>query len=176
MHVSSQQNALGEPGVVRNGGVAEVRVRAVAQRVTMARVSVNQTVRATIGPGLLVLLGVETGDTDDDAAYIARKVSHLRVFEDNAGKMNRSVKDVGGSVLVVSQFTLLADCRKGNRPSFTQSAHPDVAEPLLNKACNLLKSEGVPVETGIFGAMMDVALINTGPFTIILDSKRTTLE
>ncbi len=151
-------------------------MRAVVQRVAKARVSVNETVRATIGPGLVVLLGVETGDTDDDAAFIARKISHLRIFEDDGGKMNRSVKDVGGSVLVVSQFTLLADCRKGNRPSFTQSARPDLAEPLLNTTCNLMKSEGVPVETGVFGAMMDVELVNAGPVTIILDSKRTTLD
>jgi D-tyrosyl-tRNA(Tyr) deacylase len=176
MHVSSQQNALGETGVVHDVTVGEVRVRAVVQRVTMARVSVNETVRATIGPGLVVLLGVETGDTDDDAAFIARKISHLRIFEDDGGKMNRSVKDVGGSALVVSQFTLLADCRKGNRPSFTRSAHPEVAEPLLNKTCDLMKSEGVPVETGVFGTVMNVALVNAGPVTIILDSKRTTLE
>jgi len=149
-------------------------VRAVVQRVAMARVSVDETVCATIGRGLVVLVGVATGDTDDDAAFIARKISHLRIFEDEGGKMNRSVKDIGGSVLVVSQFTLLADCRKGNRPSFTQSAHPDVAEQLLDKTCNLLESEGVPVQTGVFGAMMDVELVNTGPVTIILDSRRTT--
>ena len=148
-------------------------MRAVVQRVSKAQVSVNETVRARIGNGLLVLAGAEEGDTDEDAAFIARKVSYLRIFEDETGKMNLSVKDIGGSVLVVSQFTLLGDCRKGNRPSFTSSAHPDVAEPLVDKVCELIRSEGLTVETGVFGAMMDVELVNAGPVTIVLDSKRT---
>ena len=150
-------------------------MRAVVQRVSRAHVSVNETVCGKIGSGLLVLLGVENGDTDEDAAFIARKVAHLRIFEDDGGKMNLSVKDIGGSVLVVSQFTLLGDCRKGNRPSFTLSAHPDVAQPLLDKTCHLIKSEGLAVETGVFGAVMDVELVNAGPVTIVLDSKRTAL-
>jgi D-tyrosyl-tRNA(Tyr) deacylase len=134
---------------------------------------VNETVRARIGNGLLVLAGAQEGDTDEDAAFIARKVSHLRIFEDGTGKMNLSVKDIGGSVLVVSQFTLLGDCRKGNRPSFTSSAHPDVAEPLIDKICDLIRSQGLVVETGVFGAMMDVELVNAGPVTIVLDNRKT---
>ena len=134
----------------------------------------NGTPRARIGRGLLVLVGAEEGDTDEDAAFIARKVSYLRIFEDEAGKMNLSVKDIGGSVLVVSQFTLLGDCRKGNRPSFTSSAPPDVAAQLIDKTCDLIRSEGLTVETGVFGAMMDVELINAGPVTIVLNSKGTT--
>jgi len=149
-------------------------MRAVVQRVSRAQVSVNGTPRARIGRGLLLLVGAEEGDTDEDAAFIARKVSYLRVFEDKAGKMNLSVKDIGGSVLVVSQFTLLGDCRKGNRPSFTSSARPDVAAPLIDKTCDLIRSEGLTVETGVFGAMMDVELINAGPVTIVLNSKGTT--
>jgi len=149
-------------------------MRAVVQRVSRAQVSVNETVRGRIDNGLLVLAGAQEGDTDEDAAFIARKVSYLRIFEDETGKMNLSVKDIGGSVLVVSQFTLLGDCRKGNRPSFTSSAHPDVAEPLVDKVCELIRSEGLAVETGVFGAMMDVELVNAGPVTIVLDSRKTT--
>lgn len=156
----------------RAGPRREVAVRAVVQRVSRAQVSVEGTVCARIGSGLLVLVGAEEGDTDEDAAFIARKVSYLRIFEDEARKMNLSVRDVGGSVLVVSQFTLLGDCRKGNRPSFTSSAHPDFAEPLVGKTCDLIRSEGLTVETGVFGAMMDVELVNAGPVTILLDSKR----
>jgi D-tyrosyl-tRNA(Tyr) deacylase len=150
-----------------------VPVRAVIQRVSRAHVSVNETLCGTIGIGLLVLLGVENGDTNEDAAFIARKIAQLRIFEDDGGRMNLSVKDVGGSVLVVSQFTLLGDCRKGNRPSFTLSAHPDVAQPLLDETCRLIRLEGLPVATGVFGAAMDVELVNAGPVTIVLDSKRT---
>jgi len=149
-------------------------VRAVVQRVSRALVSVDETVCGIIGKGLVVLVGVENGDTGEDAAFIARKVSHLRIFEDDAGKMNLSAKNVGGSVLVVSQFTLLGDCRRGNRPSFTLAAHPDVAQPLLDKICELIRAEGLTAETGVFGAVMDVELVNAGPVTIVLDSKRTT--
>ena len=148
-------------------------MRAVVQRVSRAQVSVEDTACARIGKGLVVLLGAEKGDTDEDAVFIARKISRLRIFADETGKMNLSVKDVGGSVLVVSQFTLLADCRKGNRPSFTSSAGPDIAEPLLDKTCDLIRSEGLTVKTGIFGAIMDVELVNAGPVTIVLDSKKT---
>ncbi|MCK5558674.1 MAG: D-tyrosyl-tRNA(Tyr) deacylase [Candidatus Hydrogenedentes bacterium] len=149
-------------------------MRAVIQRVAKAQVSVDNEVCAKTGKGLVVLLGVERNDTDDDAAFIARKVAHLRIFEDETGKMNFSVCDIGGSVLLVSQFTLLGDCRKGNRPSFTLSAQPEVAEPLVMKVCDLIKSEGVPVQTGVFGAVMDVELVNAGPVTIVLDSRKTT--
>jgi D-tyrosyl-tRNA(Tyr) deacylase len=151
-------------------------MRAVVQRVSRAHVSIGEDVCAKIGAGLVVLLGAEAGDTGTDAGFIARKISQLRIFEDDGGKMNRSVKDVGGAVLVVSQFTLLADCRKGNRPSFTLSAEPEAAKPLLEQTCELIRSEGLSVQTGVFGAMMDVELVNAGPVTIILDSRRTTLE
>ena len=150
-------------------------MRAVIQRVAKARVSVDNEVCAETGRGLLVLLGVEKDDTDRDAQFIARKVANLRVFEDETGKMNLSVRDIGGTVLLVSQFTLLGDCRKGNRPSFTQSAQPDVAEALFTKTCDLIRSEGLPVQTGVFGAMMDVELVNAGPVTIVLDSRKTTI-
>jgi D-tyrosyl-tRNA(Tyr) deacylase len=123
--------------------------------------------------GLLVLLGVEKDDSEQDAEFIARKIANMRIFQDEAGKMNRSAGDVEGAVLLVSQFTLLGDCRKGNRPSFTQSAQPDVAEPLFMKTCDLITSEGLPVQTGVFGAMMDVELVNEGPVTILLDSRTT---
>jgi len=147
-------------------------VRAVVQRVARAQVSVDGTVCAKIGKGLVVLLGVETSDTTEDAEFIARKVSNLRIFEDDGGKLNLSVKEVSGSVLLVSQFTLLGDARKGNRPSFTLSAHPDVAEPLFQTIRAFIQSEGLAVETGVFGATMEVELVNEGPVTIILDSKR----
>ncbi len=148
-------------------------MRAVVQRVSRAQVSVDDSMSARIGNGLLVLVGAQEGDTDEDAAFIARKVSYLRVFEDETGKMNLSVKDIGGSVLLVSQFTLLGDCRKGNRPSFTSSAHPDLAEPLVDRVSDLIRAEGLTVETGVFGAMMDVELVNAGPVTIVLDSRKT---
>jgi D-tyrosyl-tRNA(Tyr) deacylase len=140
--------------------------------VERAQVSVDHEVCAKIGRGLLVLLGVEKDDTDQDADFIARKVANMRIFEDEAGKMNRSVRDIEGAVLLVSQFTLLGDCRKGNRPSFTQSAQPEVAEPLFMKTCDLIRSEDLPVQTGVFGAMMDVELVNAGPVTIVLDSRK----
>jgi len=148
-------------------------VRAVVQRVERAHVLVDDEICARIGRGLLVLLGVEKNDSDQDAEFIARKIPNLRIFEDEPGKMNLSARDVEGSVLLVSQFTLLGDCRKGNRPSFTQAAQPDVAEPLFLKVCELVRSEGLPVQTGVFGAMMDVELVNAGPVTIVLDSRRT---
>lgn len=148
-------------------------MRAVIQRVARAQVSVNNELRAKIGTGLLALIGVEKDDTDQDAEFIARKISQLRIFEDGAGKLNLSVKDVGGALLIVSQFTLLGDCRKGSRPSFTLSAAPEVAEPLLTKTCDLIRGEGVTVQTGVFGALMNVELVNTGPVTVILDSRRT---
>ncbi len=147
-------------------------MRAVIQRVTRAHVSVDNEVCARIGTGLLVLLGVEKDDTDQDAEFIARKIANMRIFQGKAGKMNRSLRDVEGAVLLVSQFTLLGDCRKGNRPSFIQSAQPDAAEPLFMRTCDLIRSEGLPVQTGIFGAMMDVELVNAGPVTILLDSRK----
>lgn len=145
-------------------------MRAVVQRVSEARVLVDARLVGEIGPGLLVLVGAAEGDTEADAEYIARKVVELRIFEDDEWKMNRSVADIGGAVLVVSQFTLYGDSRKGRRPSFSEAMKPDAAAPLVERVCELLRQRGLPVETGEFGALMDVALVNRGPVTLLLDS------
>jgi D-tyrosyl-tRNA(Tyr) deacylase len=144
-------------------------VRAVLQRVERASVQVAGVVRAEIGPGLLVLLGVASGDGDAEADRLASKVARLRVFENDDGRFDRSLLDTGGAALVVSQFTLLGDTRKGNRPSFTDAAPPEQAEPLYERFYGELRALGVHVETGVFGARMDVELVNDGPVTIILD-------
>jgi D-tyrosyl-tRNA(Tyr) deacylase len=147
-------------------------MRAVIQRVSSARVSVAGEVTGEIAAGLLVLLGVSHHDTEADAKWLAEKIVALRIFEDNAGKMNRSVVDVGGGVLVVSQFTLLASTRKGTRPSFNDAAKPDLAIPLyeaFNRHAAI--ALGRPVATGRFAAMMDVSLVNNGPVTLVIDSK-----
>jgi D-tyrosyl-tRNA(Tyr) deacylase len=144
-------------------------MRAVAQRVASASVSVDGTVRASCGPGLLVLLGVAEGDDEERAARLARKVARLRVFEDETGRFASSLLELGGEALVVSQFTLLADTRKGTRPSFTAAASPDVAQPLYERFCAALEEEGVPVRRGVFGARMRVSLVNDGPVTLVLD-------
>jgi D-tyrosyl-tRNA(Tyr) deacylase len=145
-------------------------MRAVVQRVSRGSVQVNQETVAQIGLGLLVLLGVATGDTEQDAVYLADKIVHLRVFEDKDGKMNRSVRDEGGQMLVVSQFTLLGDCRKGRRPSFAAASEPLKAEALYQKFIDRVRASGLTVETGCFGAMMQVALVNDGPVTLLLES------
>jgi D-aminoacyl-tRNA deacylase len=145
-------------------------VRAVCQRVSRASVSVDGAVRGRIDRGLLVLLGVARGDGEDEADRLAGKVARLRVFGDERGKFDRSVLDVGGATLVVSQFTLIADTRKGNRPSFAGAAPPEEAGRLVERFCSALGAEGVPVETGVFGARMDVELVNDGPVTIVLDT------
>lgn len=145
-------------------------MRAVVQRVSSARVEVDGEVTGAIGRGLLVLLGVGQGDVDKQAAWLAGKIAGLRIFEDADGKMNLSVQDIGGSVLVVSQFTLYADCRKGRRPSFTEAAPPDVADRLYQVFVSHLRALGVPVETGVFQAHMDVHLVNEGPVTIIVET------
>jgi len=146
-------------------------MRAVIQRVKSATVRVNGAVVGEIGAGLLVLLAVAAGDTRDQAAWMSRKLSRLRIFPDDEGKMNRSLLDVGGEVLVVSQFTLYGDCRKGNRPSFMRSAAPKLAEPLYELFCEMMTKAGcASVERGVFGAMMDVGLINDGPVTLVVDS------
>ncbi len=145
-------------------------MRAVLQRARWGRVRVGGEIVGEIGPGLVVLVGVKKGDTPEDAAYLAKKTANLRIFADEAGKMNRSVKEIGGEVLAVSQFTLYADTRKGNRPSFVQAAEPDLGKRLYELYVELLLAEGLHVETGVFGAMMEVELLNDGPVTIILDS------
>lgn len=147
-------------------------MRAVVQRVARAEVRVEGQVTGSIGQGLLVLLGVGKDDGEADARALADKLAALRVFEDDAGKMNRSVTDVGGGVLVVSQFTLFGDARKGNRPSFVDAAPPETANALYERLCALLRERGLPVGTGVFRAHMDVELVNDGPVTILLDSRK----
>jgi D-tyrosyl-tRNA(Tyr) deacylase len=144
-------------------------MRAVCQRVSEARVMVDGAVTGEIGAGLVVLLGIERKDESSDAARLARKVAHLRIFEDDDGRFAHSLLDTAGSALVVSQFTLVAETRKGNRPSFTNAAPPEQAEPLYEEFCTALAAEGVSVKTGVFGARMAVALVNDGPVTIVLD-------
>ena len=141
-------------------------MRAVCQRVSSARVSPG----GGIGAGLCVLLGVARDDGEEQAARLAGKVARLRVFEDEAGRFDRSLLDVGGAALIVSQFTLIADTAKGNRPSFTEAAAPEQAEPLYERFCAELRALGVPVETGVFGARMALELVNDGPVTIVLDA------
>jgi len=142
----------------------------VIQRVRDARVSIEGRVAGEIGPGLCVLVGVARGDGEEQAARLAGKTARLRVFPDEAGRFDRSVVDTGGAALVVSQFTLIADTAKGNRPSFSDAAPPEEAEPLVDRFCAELRALGVPVETGVFGAHMEVELVNDGPVTIILDT------
>jgi D-tyrosyl-tRNA(Tyr) deacylase len=146
-------------------------MRAVVQRVSRGAVRVDGQVVGEIGRGLLVLLGVAAGDGEDDARWMADKVAQLRIFEDDAGKMNRSVADVGGGVLLVSQFTLLGDARKGNRPSFIGAAPPAEANALYERAAELLRGRGLPVAQGVFRAHMEVDSVNDGPVTLLLDSR-----
>lgn len=147
-------------------------MRAVVQRVKEARVEVDGKVTGAIGPGLLVLLGVSRDDGNEQAAWLAKKIATLRMFPDKDDKLNLSVQDVGGAVLVVSQFTLWGDCKKGTRPSYTRAAGGDQAEPLYDAFCNELTEQGLSVGTGIFGAMMDVHLVNQGPVTLLLDTEK----
>ena len=147
-------------------------MRAVIQRVEKASVSVEGEIKGQIGAGFLVLIGVEEGDGDADFRYIAEKVPNLRVFEDEQGKMNRSLLDVGGELLAVSQFTLLGDARGGRRPSFITAARPETADPMYERLVADWRARGIRVETGVFGAHMKVSLINDGPVTILLDSRR----
>jgi D-tyrosyl-tRNA(Tyr) deacylase len=146
-------------------------MRAVIQRVKHARVEVEREVVGRIGPGLLVLLGVGKNDTEEDARYLAGKIAAMRIFSDAEGKFNLALEDVGGSVLLVSQFTVYADTRRGRRPSFTDAAPPDMAEALVERCADMLRESGVPVEMGRFGAHMEVSLLNDGPVTILLESK-----
>ena len=146
-------------------------MRAVVQRVKSSAVSVDGRTVAEIGSGLMVLLGVARGDTAADADYLAAKISHLRIFHDDQGKMNRSLLETGGEMLVVSQFTLLGDCRKGRRPSFIEAAGPEQGEALYERFVQQVRAEGVSLQTGIFRALMAVSLVNDGPVTLIVESK-----
>ena len=143
------------------------------QRVLESSVKVDGNVVGTIGKGFMVLCGVEEGDTPDDVRYCVEKTAGLRIFEDDAGKMNRSIIDEGGEILAISQFTLHGDARHGRRPSFSTAARPDVAVPMYEAYCKGLRDKGIHVETGIFQADMKVSLINDGPVTLLLDSRRT---
>ena len=148
-------------------------MRCVIQKVTRAEVTVAGETVGKIEEGFMVLVGAENGDTESDARYCAEKIAGLRVFEDENDKMNLSLKDVGGSVLLVSQFTLLADARHGRRPDFIQAARPEVAEPLCELVRRLIEEKGIRVETGRFRTHMKVDLLNDGPVTILLDSRKT---
>ena len=145
-------------------------MKAVVQRVSRASVAVDGEVVGAIGRGVMILLGVTHDDGEEQARWLANKIAGLRIYEDDEGKMNRGLLDVGGSALVVSQFTLYGDCRKGRRPSFTHAARPEVAEPLCERFIELLREAGVgQVESGVFGAHMDVEIHNDGPVTLILE-------
>lgn len=146
-------------------------MRAVIQRVSQAKVVVDDNTVGQIGKGFMILLGVHEQDTQTDVDYLVGKISKLRVFEDDQQKMNRSIIDVGGEILSISQFTLFADTKKGNRPSFVQAAKPDTAIPLYEAFNEGLRQAGIPIETGIFGADMKCHLVNDGPVTIIIDSQ-----
>lgn len=145
-------------------------MRAVLQRVSQGGVSINSQTVADIGRGLVILLGIGPADTREQARYLAEKVAYLRIFEDDQGKMNLSVRDIGGQAIVVSQFTLYADTRRGRRPSFTAAALPDLARPLVDFFAQQLNSLGVPTQTGEFGAHMLVEIHNDGPVTILLET------
>ncbi|WP_377892096.1 D-aminoacyl-tRNA deacylase [Alkalihalobacillus sp. R86527] len=146
-------------------------MKAVVQRSKHASVTVNDEVTGEIDSGLVVLLGVTQEDTEKDAAYLADKIVNLRIFEDDSEKMNLSLKDLGGALLSISQFTLYGDCRKGRRPNFMKAAKPDKAKALYERFNEFVMDKGVEVQTGVFGAMMDVQLTNDGPVTLIIDSK-----
>lgn len=147
-------------------------MRAVVQRVSSARVEVDDETVGEIGSGFVVLLGVADDDSEDDAVWLADKVAGLRIFEDDQGRMSLGLKDVCGGALIVSQFTLLGDCRKGRRPSFSRAAAPQKASALYERFAELLRERGIEVATGIFRAMMDVHLVNEGPVTLIVDSRK----
>ncbi|ODA27968.1 D-aminoacyl-tRNA deacylase [Planctopirus hydrillae] len=147
-------------------------MRAVVQRVTEARVKVAGKIVGEIGRGLMVLIGVSTHDTEVDAAWLADKLAGLRIFEDEDGKMNLACAEIGGSVLAVSQFTLLGDARQGRRPSFTMAARPELAEPLYEQVVSILRDRGLNVQTGQFRTEMKVELVNDGPVTMLLDSQK----
>jgi D-tyrosyl-tRNA(Tyr) deacylase len=147
-------------------------MRAVVQRVTRAKVTVEGEITGQIGAGLLVLLGVSEDDTQDDASYLAEKIVELRIFPDDEGKMNRSLKEIGGKMLVVSQFTLFGDCRKGRRPSFIKAARPELADSMYRIFVVEVQGRGIQTETGRFQTHMDVELVNDGPVTLLVDSRK----
>ncbi|MGE4559273.1 MAG: D-aminoacyl-tRNA deacylase [Desulfobulbus sp.] len=147
-------------------------MRAVVQRVSQARVEVDGEITGAIAAGLLVLLGVHRSDTEKDLVWMADKIQHLRIFEDEQGLMNRSLNDVHGQLLVVSQFTLFGDCRKGRRPSWNEAAPPELAKQLYERFIDVCRERDIPTEAGIFQAMMEVSLTNDGPVTILLDSHK----
>ena len=147
-------------------------MRAVVQRVSRAKVTVESEIVGEISCGLLVLLGVAENDAESDAVFLAQKISGLRIFEDEQGKMNRDLTEVGGQMLVVSQFPLLGDCRKGRRPSFIEAARPEIAEPLYQIFVAEVRGQGIAVETGRFQVHMNVELVNDGPVTLLVDSRK----
>ncbi len=147
-------------------------MRALLQRVSSAKVEVEGCVLGEISSGVLILLGVRFDDTEEDINYLINKIANLRIFEDSHGKINLSLLETGGEALIVSQFTLYADTRRGRRPGFNDAASPSLAEPLYNSFCKAMADLGVPVATGRFGAMMDVSLVNQGPVTIMLESEK----
>lgn len=144
-------------------------MKAVIQRVSTASVIIDNELYSKIGKGILILFGVEKGDTEEQAEFLANKIADLRIFEDENDKMNLSVQDIKGEILVVSQFTLAGDCKKGKRPSFDKAARPEEAIPLYEKFIGFIEEKEIPVKTGKFGAMMDVSLVNDGPVTFILE-------
>ena len=166
LQAAADQNAARD---ARDGN-GDNNMRALIQRVARASVTIDGAVHGSIGQGFLVLLGITDGDTADDAVYLADKVVRLRVFTDDDNKMNRSLADVGGGILIVSQFTLYGDCKKGNRPSFTAAARPETAIPLYETFIARCRESGLPVETGEFGADMKVDLLNDGPVTLWMDT------
>lgn len=145
-------------------------MKVVVQRAVHAKVTVDEKVVGQIEKGVMVLVGITHDDTEADAEYLAEKIAHLRIFDDESGKMNHSILDVGGQVLSVSQFTLYGDCRKGRRPNYMNAAKPDVARELYESFNRMLRDKGLQVETGVFGAMMDVQFTNVGPVTLIIES------
>lgn len=147
-------------------------MRCVIQRVSQASVVVEGKTVGAIGVGMVILLGIGDGDADDDIAYLTEKIAHLRIFPDDVSRMNRSLMDIGGGALIVSQFTLYGDCRKGRRPDFTKAAKPEIARDLYERFCDALAAKGIPVQRGVFQAHMDVSLVNDGPVTLFLDSSR----
>ena len=148
-------------------------MRAVIQRVNQASVQINGITTGKIGSGLVVLLGIRTDDTPKDLQWLADKIVHLRIFDDKKGKMNISLADIGGEMLIISQFTLYGDCRKGRRPGYSNSAPPEIAEPLYQQFIKEVKNHWITVATGTFRASMEVALVNDGPVTLLLDSEKT---